>query len=307
MSCREEEKNRTRAKRVHAEHAAVRRASGRRRARWLVALLGEHATALSHRRRNRGAAEHARALARGIHVPGPAPRRPRAARPERFRLPHPCVPLDLHQRPTDHGPDGPRHRSAAALHLTHPHPRQRGDRPHRGLPALPVHPRAALHDLGCQVQRLPDRRLSRRRWATSGRLRQRPARARSNALRDATPRQHHRRLRNALVVPAPDRRHVPTGVVRPCDGRRQPPGGRPATFARAPLIQAAVSRSHRPLQGPGRIGSAGRRCGVRRVRPRLEARVIPPRIIAFTGKTSAQASRSAGQRRSSARGMKHGS
>ena len=40
MSSREEEKNRSRAQRVEAERAAVRRASGRRRARWLIALLG---------------------------------------------------------------------------------------------------------------------------------------------------------------------------------------------------------------------------------------------------------------------------
>jgi len=47
VSSRGEEKNRTRAQRVQAEQAAVRRATRRRRARWLVALLGSTAVAAS--------------------------------------------------------------------------------------------------------------------------------------------------------------------------------------------------------------------------------------------------------------------
>jgi hypothetical protein len=47
VSSREKEKNRTRAQRVQAEQAAVRRATRRRRARWLVALLGSAAVAAS--------------------------------------------------------------------------------------------------------------------------------------------------------------------------------------------------------------------------------------------------------------------
>jgi hypothetical protein len=40
VSSREERKSRTRAQRIEAERAATRRASHRRRPRWLIALLG---------------------------------------------------------------------------------------------------------------------------------------------------------------------------------------------------------------------------------------------------------------------------